>query len=107
MLKAKEGIASTLCDYTTYELATQAAAYTKLDPMKVKSLHESPRTHQNSVSRALIRMPVLLCLNLYQSVLFVGVKLSYNIFAFHEPVQNTSKLMRLGMSEHCICRDLE
>ena len=35
MMKAQEGLAAVLCDYTTQELAHQAAVYTKLDPVRV------------------------------------------------------------------------
>ena len=38
MVKAREGLAPVLCDYTTNELAHQAAIYSKLDPIEVHLL---------------------------------------------------------------------
>lgn len=35
MIKAKEGLASVLCDFTTHELAHQAARFTKLEALQV------------------------------------------------------------------------
>lgn len=36
MVKARSGLAPILCDYTTKELAQQAAIFSKLDPIKVQ-----------------------------------------------------------------------
>lgn len=35
MMKAKQGLGSVLCDFTTHELAYQSARFTKLEPIQV------------------------------------------------------------------------
>ena len=35
MMKAKHGLGSVLCDFTTHELAYQSARFTKLEPIQV------------------------------------------------------------------------